>query len=825
MKRALCLSFALSSAACFRNLPAQADNDSAGTGTGETGNTSDGSGSAAAESLSGSEESVSASGTGSASATTGDEATVGETTEDTGTKPEVIVLGQPDEFSNIELERGFSYPPGVLVVGKRLVVADTWNQRLLIWNTIPTSDGQPPDLVVGQPALNTVTGAPPGADTVYPAYFAPALGTDSGAFGNKDGMRLLLADTYYQRVLVWNSLPTSNYQAADLVLGQPDFTSAPPPDQLFVPMMVPPSSQTLNIPVGVSSDGMRLFVADMVNHRVLIWNEFPSANNGPADIVLGQPSLDTNLANNCTILSECLADPRMALVVGSSLFVADSTNHRVLVWTTLPTSNQEGAQAVLGQPDMMLNGPNVGGTPAANTMSKPLGLASNGTHLVVADADNHRVLVWNTLPGGVGAGPAASVVVGQPDFAATDLNHGSNRPDARGVNGPVGVAIDADRLYVADSGNARVTIWNTIPTENYAPADVVLGKPDLTAEFLRPVDGRLTGHVNNAFFDGQRFLAAQAGRVLVWDHLPLDTDDRASLVLGQPTLMSWGGKPEADAIEFKGVGQIWADADHVIVPDAYRHRVMIWNGSLASGEAADIVLGQPDFMSTAANNGGIGANTVFRPWGVWSDGTRLVMSDTNNHRVLIWNTFPTQNGQPADVVLGQFDMESNYPNDNEFEPNSETLEAPLGVTAGGDMLFVVDGGNHRILIWNTFPTDYHQPADVVIGQPDMFTATPNVDGVSARSLNQPGSVTVHAGRIFVSDTGNNRVLGWSTLPSDNYAEADWVYGQTDFESRHPNDGGLSGTTLASPGGIYAFEGWLSIADGNNNRVLLVPVPP
>ena len=34
-------------------------------------------------------------------------------------------------------------------------------------------------------------------------------------------------------------------------------------------------------------------------------------------------------------------------------------------------------------------------------------------------------------------------------------------------------------------------------------------------------------------------------------------------------------------------------------------------------------------------------------------GGRLAMADTGNHRVLIWNTAPTQGGVPADVVLGQ----------------------------------------------------------------------------------------------------------------------------------------------------------------------------
>jgi len=46
------------------------------------------------------------------------------------------------------------------------------------------------------------------------------------------------------------------------------------------------------------------------------------------------------------------------------------------------------------------------------------------------------------------------------------------------LNHPMGVATDGVRLFVADTCNNRVLIWNSIPTTNYAPADVVVGQPD-----------------------------------------------------------------------------------------------------------------------------------------------------------------------------------------------------------------------------------------------------------------------------------------------------------------------------------------------------------
>ena len=42
------------------------------------------------------------------------------------------------------------------------------------------------------------------------------------------------------------------------------------------------------------------------------------------------------------------------------------------------------------------------------------------------------------------------------------------------------------------------------------------------------------------------------------------------------------------------------------------------------------------------------------------------------------------------------------------------------------MLFVADTQNNRVMVWNTLPTKNNQPADFVLGQPN-FTTSPNLD--------------------------------------------------------------------------------------------------
>ena len=75
-------------------------------------------------------------------------------------------------------------------------------------------------------------------------------------------------------------------------------------------------------------------------------------------------------------------------------------------------------------------------------------------------------------------------------------------------------------------------------------------------------------------------------------------------------------------------------------------------------DSAELVLGQTDFL-TVSNNAGSSASSssLSGPQSVFSDGTKLYIADTNNNRVLIWNSNPTSNKQAADVVVGQADMD------------------------------------------------------------------------------------------------------------------------------------------------------------------------
>lgn len=320
-----------------------------------------------------------------------------------------VVVGQTNFQGYLPYltQNGFTDPTAVATDGNIMVVADTDNNRVLLWKSIPTSNGTNADIVLGQPDFTTIT----------PATNNKGMRGPQGVW--IQGTRLFVADTDNSRIMVWNTIPTSNYQAADYVLGEPDFNTAPP----ITILDLPPTASNLFSPVSVTSDGQRLFVADLGHARVLIWNSIPTQSNQAANVAVGQPDLVSETDNNSAALcktngndangnptypASCYATlslPRYALSNGTQLFIADGGNDRVLVFNTIPTQSGQKGDEVLGQPDEFTDlvtdstdtfDPNsnvLRSSPAQ--IRTPMSLAWDGSNLYVSDPFDRRVLVFS----------------------------------------------------------------------------------------------------------------------------------------------------------------------------------------------------------------------------------------------------------------------------------------------------------------------------------------------------------------------------------------------------------------------------------------------
>jgi uncharacterized protein (TIGR03437 family) len=273
-----------------------------------------------------------------------------------------------------------------------------------VWRSLPSTNNTPADFVVGQPDFTKVTVTPIGTCT------PSSLRAPQGVFLDaNDG--LWVADTGNNRVLYYGVI-TQNGQAARFALGQPDLTN----DQQR-PLALKIDATTMYAPTSVSSDGSKLFVADLGLNRVLIWNSIPSRNAQPADVVIGQKEMTRGLANDSQTLCEptgqdssgnniypvrCAATldfPRHVISDGRRLFVADSGNDRILVFNQIPRENGVRADVILGHQSEFINQSSDSAAPdrvsGSDSFRTPAAMAWDGVNLFVTDTFNRRVMIYS----------------------------------------------------------------------------------------------------------------------------------------------------------------------------------------------------------------------------------------------------------------------------------------------------------------------------------------------------------------------------------------------------------------------------------------------
>ena len=336
-----------------------------------------------------------------------------------------------------------------------------------------------------------------------------------------------------------------------------------------------------------------------------------------------------------------LLAPRGVFLVNGILIVADTAQNRVFIWKTLPTEEFQEADVVLGQSAKADTGRNAQGKVNASSLFYPSGVWSDGKQLIVADAWNHRVLLWKEMP--TENGQPADVVIGQPNFEQNDPNvYGiSHSPSAQSLNWPYGLYSDGQQLWIADTGNRRVLYYKQIPTSNFAAADGVIGKPDFEARDYDSMDP-------------------------IWPY---------SVKIGPKGQMA--------------------------VTDTQYYRVLLWdNWENALHQKADTIIGQPSFESNGQNQFGWfpGPNTLnwcydtcFYKEGLW-------VADTGNSRILWFEQFPSQHNTDADNLLGQDDFNTGSENKNTIWTTENSLYWPFQVCIENQVLVAADTGNHRIVI-------------------------------------------------------------------------------------------------------------------------------
>jgi uncharacterized protein (TIGR03437 family) len=428
---------------------------------------------------------------------------------------------QPPTTSEFQLSAS---PSGLFPVGDGMGVADTLNNRILVFLPIeqwsPGQTFQAANELFGQSDFSGSS-----ANQGNPSASATSLQDPSDAFFFNN--QLFIADTRNNRVLV---VPQSGVTlgSATAVLGQDLMTLNAPNLVEGRELNLVSASGTLGdagLAVDLSSNPPHLYIADTYNNRILGYKDLRNLQPGQkADIVIGQPDFQqilanypTNNANQPTATG--LSHPTGVVVDSNgNVLVADSGNGRVLRFPApfahFTAGTAEQADLVLGQQNFTSTIPD----PTERTMGAPYGLAFASTHgLLVSDIAQNRVLFFpEDNNGGFTSGEAATLVFGQPNFTSATAGSAANQ-----LNSPRHIATDTDdRLYVADTLNGRVQIFDHAPTSAPNPSAAYT----LTAGLSRPAGIYVSASTGEVWVadasNGQSYRFANFNQLVIGSNTP-----------------------------------------------------------------------------------------------------------------------------------------------------------------------------------------------------------------------------------------------------------------------------------------------------------------
>ena len=363
--------------------------------------------------------------------------------------------------------------------------------------------------------------------------------------------------------------------------------------------------------------------------------------DGVADLILSQPNFTAAVSHNPQVGEESLGTVNAATQgtfsgahvaidpASGRLFVAEIETNRVRSWANVAAlHNGQPADLILGQPDEFSSSCNTGALSAA-TLCQPFGLAVDASGaLYVSDRSNNRVLRYAPP---FSTGMAATRVYGQGgSYTSGIANNGG--VSANSLNFPHGVAVSASALFVYDSSNSRVLVYNN-PTADFT-ADVVIGQSSMTSGAGAAASSTNVGNGEGAFAidgEGRLFVASQSQNRILRFTPPFTNAMAADLVIGQPDFGSTVPATTASGLKTP-IGIAFDPAGNLFVAEFGNHRVLRYAAPLESAMAATGVLGQTNFTTATS---GTSSTKFTTPIGLAFDAVgNLFVSEFQTPRVL-----------------------------------------------------------------------------------------------------------------------------------------------------------------------------------------------
>lgn len=561
----------------------------------------------------------------------------------------------------------FNQPSGMVAVGNVLFVCDTGNhtiRRIGATGIVTT--------LAGTPGVAGATDNTAGPGNVR--FSSPRGIASDGA------STLYVADTGNHVIRrVFLSGATATYAGS----GAPAFDDGTGTSASFVS------------PEGVAYYNSDVYVADTGNHAIR--KITPAGSVGTVTTLAGDGT--AGFVDNTFGLGARFSSPRSLIVVGSTLFVADTGNH---VIRKVDTTNANFVSTLAGLPQVPGFSDGVG---TGARFDEPRGLAvQDGVSnlFYVADTKNHVIRQ-------VTVGASVITVAGNPPQAGLLNAVGqSARFDA-----PAGVAAIADNVFVADRGN----------------------------NVIRKIDssGTVTS-LTGAVFDSPQGIVAVGSDLYVAD----SGNHAIRKVTPSGTVTTFAGSDTGEqgfvdgtgtAARFGSPKDIATDGAFLYVADTDNHAVRKVDLATAA-------------VTTLAGDGvaGLPSDTPSRfhsPEGVTVLGSDVYVADTGNHAV--------EKVTPAGIVstyAGSTTAEAGFV--DEVTGTAARFDAPRGITAVDSALYVADTGNHVI-------RRISNARKVTTFAGDPAAATTRNGDPSGALLNVPVGIAGVPGTIYFTDVNENVV--------------------------------------------------------------------
>ncbi len=496
--------------------------------------------------------------------------------------------------NQISVAEGFSFANMAVDSAGNLYVPDFDNNRLVRYNSPFTTDAIA-DYVWGQAdftgnACNRGRGigSPDGQSLCFRSPLNEGFtgGVDIDSAGN-----LWATDNANHRVLRFPKDPVSGIpaQVADLVLGQPDFTSASP--GVGMNQMCAPAAVRVDAAGTVYVADSQLFCNLGSNGRILIFT----------------PPLSSGMSAGGTLGSGLVNPTGLGLDPAGGIWVTDTGDSQFLLFVggavqkvlghDVPTYNgaSSGNYVTDGPPFCYSDGNCFDSSRVVNP-SGSVGIDIDGNVFVSAWVELQDL--WRCpapIPAPTpGIAHSADKRIYEPAQYAT-----RNYVGPAGLNGPRGVAVAGNQLIVADPG--RLLFWNNASSlTNGQAADGYVGVPSFFVQAGPDLYGRIAA-------DGASHLWLLIspdfviGQILIYS-VPLTTGASPVLTLNSPLPVLGGGTVSWDwAIYIGGLAPNSAGTK-VWVADPIRNRVFRVSNPL-SNPVVDIVLGQTSLSGTLCNQG------------------------------------------------------------------------------------------------------------------------------------------------------------------------------------------------------------------------------